>query len=89
MCCQCYQIYPGLLSGFMCANFPVVCYASLFCNVSTCQEFYQFIAQRSDTPRYSLHFSADAPIMVRSLLYVPDGVNAMFGVSPGCADVCP
>eukprot|EP00117_Sycon_ciliatum_P043465 scpid37409/ scgid31464/ Heat shock protein 75 kDa, mitochondrial; TNFR-associated protein 1; Tumor necrosis factor type 1 receptor-associated protein len=44
------------------------------------KEFYQFIAQRSDTPRYSLHFSADAPIMVRSLLYVPDGVNAMFGV---------
>ncbi len=35
------------------------------------QEFYQFISHESDTPHYRLHFSADAPLNINSLLFVP------------------
>lgn len=34
-------------------------------------EFYKFIANASDEPLCHLHFSADAPLAIKSLLYVP------------------
>ncbi len=34
-------------------------------------EFYKFIGHDSEQPRYRLHFSADAPIAIQSLLYIP------------------
>ena len=34
-------------------------------------EFYKFIAGAGDEPMYRFHFSADAPLAIQSLLYVP------------------
>jgi len=34
-------------------------------------EFYKFQAHAYDEPRYRLHFSADAPLAINSLLFVP------------------
>lgn len=34
-------------------------------------EFYKFIGNAVDEPLYRLHFSADAPLAINSLLYVP------------------
>ena len=42
-------------------------------------EFYQFISNTSDTPRYSVMYKADAPLNIRSVLYVPSNVPEMFG----------
>ncbi|MDD2764346.1 MAG: molecular chaperone HtpG [Opitutaceae bacterium] len=35
-------------------------------------EFYKFQADAFDTPRLRLHFSADAPLAINALLFVPD-----------------
>jgi molecular chaperone HtpG len=35
------------------------------------KEFFQYFAHDHEDPRYRLHFSADAPLMIRSLLFVP------------------
>lgn len=34
-------------------------------------EFYKFIGNAIDEPQYRLHFSADAPLAINALLYVP------------------
>ncbi len=34
-------------------------------------EFYRFIANAFDEPQYRLHFSADAPLSIKALLFVP------------------
>ncbi|WP_136795258.1 molecular chaperone HtpG [Desulfosediminicola ganghwensis] len=34
-------------------------------------EFYKFIGNATDEPNYRLHFSADAPLMINALLFVP------------------
>ncbi len=34
-------------------------------------EFYKFIANASDEPMFRLHFSADAPLAINALVYVP------------------
>lgn len=34
-------------------------------------EFYKFIATAADEPMYRLHFSADAPLAINALVYVP------------------
>ncbi|HEX8372918.1 MAG TPA: molecular chaperone HtpG [Chthoniobacterales bacterium] len=36
------------------------------------KEFFQFIAHESTDPLYRLHFNADAPISIQSLLFVPE-----------------
>lgn len=36
------------------------------------EEFYRFIANAYDKPRYYLHYKADAPINIRALFYVPE-----------------
>ncbi|MCP4849245.1 MAG: molecular chaperone HtpG [Verrucomicrobiaceae bacterium] len=54
-------------------------------------EFYKFTAKAFDEPRYRMHFSADAPLMINSLLFVP-GENPErpgFGqVEPGVSLYC-
>ncbi|OQX16725.1 MAG: molecular chaperone HtpG [Desulfobulbaceae bacterium A2] len=35
------------------------------------RDFYKFIGNAVDDPRYRLHFSADAPLAIHALLYVP------------------
>nr|QII15881.1 heat shock protein 75 [Aphis glycines] len=35
-------------------------------------EFYKFVANTYDRPRFVLHYSAEAPIQVRALLYFPE-----------------
>lgn len=38
------------------------------------EEFYRFIAQAYDKPRYVLHYKTDAPLNIRSIFYVPEQV---------------
>ncbi|KAM4698540.1 heat shock protein 75 kDa, mitochondrial [Rhinophrynus dorsalis] len=45
------------------------------------EEFYRFIAQAYDKPRYTLHYKTDAPLNIRSIFYVPDMKPSMFDVS--------
>ncbi len=35
------------------------------------QDFYKYIGHDSDAPQYRLHFSADAPLSIRALLFIP------------------
>lgn len=39
------------------------------------EEFYRYVAQSYDKPRYTLHYRADAPVNIRSIFYVPDVVR--------------
>jgi TNF receptor-associated protein 1 len=43
-------------------------------------EFYKFQANAFDDPRYRLHFSADAPLAINSLLFVPSNNIESFGM---------
>eukprot|EP00042_Codosiga_hollandica_P045596 m.465976 g.465976 ORF g.465976 m.465976 type:complete len:696 (-) comp57057_c0_seq1:99-2186(-) len=43
-------------------------------------EFYQFIAKAWDEPKYTIQMSADAPISVRALLYIPTIQREKFGL---------
>ncbi|XP_039348973.1 heat shock protein 75 kDa, mitochondrial [Mauremys reevesii] len=45
------------------------------------EEFYRFIAQAYDKPRYTLHYKTDAPLNIRSIFYVPEMKPSMFDVS--------
>lgn len=40
------------------------------------EEFYRYVAQAFDRPRYTLHYRADAPLNIRSIFYVPDAVRS-------------
>ena len=35
-------------------------------------EFYRYIANAYDNPRYYLHYKTDAPLNLRALFYVPE-----------------
>lgn len=39
------------------------------------EEFYRYVAQSYDKPRYTLHYRADAPVNIRSIFYVPEAVR--------------
>ncbi|MDB9741324.1 molecular chaperone HtpG [Akkermansiaceae bacterium] len=43
-------------------------------------EFYKFIAHAWDEPRYTMHFSADAPLAINALLFVPNENQELFGM---------
>lgn len=43
-------------------------------------EFYKFVAHAWDEPRYTMHFSADAPFAINSLLFVPNDNQEQFGM---------
>jgi len=54
-------------------------------------EFYKFAAKAFDEPKYKLHFSADAPLMINSLLFVPSENPEKLGfgqTDPGVALYC-
>ncbi len=54
-------------------------------------EFYKFQANAFDEPRYRLHFSADAPLEINSLLFTPKDNPENFGlgrVEPAVALHC-
>lgn len=34
-------------------------------------EFYRFVSNSFDKPRYRLHYRTDAPMAIKALLYVP------------------
>lgn len=44
-------------------------------------EFYKFQAHAHDDPRLRLHFSADAPITINALLFVPQNNTEKFGMA--------
>jgi len=55
------------------------------------KEFYGFIANAFDEPTYSFQFNADAPLAIRSLLFVPGRNTEGFGLGrmePGLALYC-
>lgn len=54
-------------------------------------EFYKFIANAYDEPFYRLHFSADAPVAINALLFVPKHNFERFGfgrMEPGVNLYC-
>jgi len=54
-------------------------------------EFYKFIGNAADEPSYRLHFSADAPLMINALLFVPKENFEVFGfgkMEPGVNLYC-
>lgn len=53
--------------------------------------FYQFTAKAFDEPQYRLHFSADAPLAIQALLFIPSENVERWGMSkmePGVALYC-
>ncbi|MBP7948792.1 MAG: molecular chaperone HtpG [Verrucomicrobiales bacterium] len=55
------------------------------------QSFYQFIGHSFDDPRYRLHFSADAPLAINALVFVPGENQERWGMGqmePGVALYC-
>ncbi len=54
-------------------------------------EFYKFIGNASTDPIYKLHFSADAPLAINALLFVPEENFEVFGfgkMDPGVNLYC-
>lgn len=54
-------------------------------------EFYKFASGMYDEPRFRLHFSADAPLAIHSLLFVPKENQEKWGfgrMEPGVALYC-
>jgi molecular chaperone HtpG len=54
-------------------------------------EFYRFVGNAFDDPKYSFHFAADAPLAIRALLFVPDKNMEGFGfgrMEPGVSLYC-
>jgi len=44
-------------------------------------EFFRYVAQSFDDPRYTLHFAADAPVSIRALFYVPQSHMEKWGMA--------
>lgn len=54
-------------------------------------EFYKFTAKAFDEPRYHMHFSADAPLEIHTLLFVPEQNTELWGfgqMEPGVSLFC-
>lgn len=45
------------------------------------EEFYRFVANVYDKPRYHMHYKADAPLNIRALFYIPEYKPTMFDLS--------
>ena len=41
-------------------------------NAEDHEQFYRFIANAYDKPRYTLHYKTDAPLNLRCVFYVPE-----------------
>lgn len=48
------------------------------------EEFYRYIAQAHDKPRYTLHYKTDAPLNIRSIFYVPEMVSTACPAPSAC-----
>uniref|UniRef100_A0A1B6DQJ3 Heat shock protein 75 kDa, mitochondrial n=2 Tax=Clastoptera arizonana TaxID=38151 RepID=A0A1B6DQJ3_9HEMI len=44
-------------------------------------QFYRFVSNSYDNPRFTLHYKADAPLTVQALLYFPEGKPGLFEMS--------
>lgn len=44
-------------------------------------EFYRFVGNTFDTPRFTLHYKTDVPLSIRALLYFPEGKPGLFEMS--------
>ena len=44
-------------------------------------EFYRFISDSYDRPRFILHYKTDVPLSVRALIYFPEGKPGLFEMS--------
>ncbi len=44
------------------------------------EEFYKFVAHAWDKPRGTMHFSADAPLSIHALLFIPEENQEQFGM---------
>ncbi|XP_017787134.1 PREDICTED: heat shock protein 75 kDa, mitochondrial [Nicrophorus vespilloides] len=44
-------------------------------------EFYRYISNSYDLPRFTLHYNTDAPLSIHALLYFPDGKPGLFEMS--------
>ncbi|CAB3359431.1 Hypothetical predicted protein [Cloeon dipterum] len=44
-------------------------------------EFYRFVGNTGDRPRFNLHYKTDAPINIRALLYFPEGKPGLFDLT--------
>lgn len=44
-------------------------------------EFYRFISNSYDRPRFILHYKTDVPLNVRALIYFPEGKPGLFEMS--------
>ncbi|XP_033742457.1 heat shock protein 75 kDa, mitochondrial-like isoform X1 [Pecten maximus] len=51
------------------------------------EEFYRYIGNVYDKPRYHLHYKTDAPLNIRALFYVPEYKPTLFDMSRE-TDVC-
>jgi len=51
-------------------------------DVETHEDFYRYIGQTHDKPRFVQHFRTDAPMDIRALIYVPESKPGMFEQSP-------
>ena len=40
-------------------------------------EFYRFVSNSYERPRFTLHYKTDAPLTLRALLYFPEGKPGM------------
>lgn len=57
----------------------------------TYREFYRFISQSHDYPRYTLHYSGESPIRVQSIFFVPEQHFEKYGLGsmdPGVSLFC-
>ena len=55
------------------------------------RDFYRFTANAFDDPRYTFHFSADAPLVINALLFAPTENMELYGMGqlePGVALYC-
>ncbi|KAK5650863.1 hypothetical protein RI129_001892 [Pyrocoelia pectoralis] len=52
-------------------------------NVTTQQhnEFYRYISNSFDVPRFTLHYNVDVPLSIHALLYFPEGKPGLFEMS--------
>ncbi|CRL01686.1 CLUMA_CG014905, isoform A [Clunio marinus] len=44
-------------------------------------QFYRYIANSFDTPRFKIHFKTDVPVSIRAVLYFPEGKPGLFEMS--------
>ena len=51
------------------------------------EEFYKYVGHDSEPPQYRLHFSADAPLSIRALLFVPQKNHELSHMSRGEPEV--